>query len=514
MIEAFTIRIITEESANRVGIVQPLGYRKYSEQYPNSIEQKQELVPIQTESEMNSGLSRRQFLLSASSLLILLRMNSAVKAVAQGERVLVLGAGMAGISAARALSDKGYSVTILEARDVAGGRIRTDTSLGAPVDLGASFIHGTRGNPLVTLANQFGAATYNTDLGEDLYLNAAGAPISRSVLRQGQREYDAVYKKLVAVQERLEQDRSIGRVVTPLLKRIRQQRGSAISDLVKFLVRSEISVEFGADLDKMSLEYFDEDESFSGPDLLLKPGFISLIEGLSRGLDIRYNEMVRRVSWSSSGVQVTTTSRVFHADRVVVSLPLGVLKRGDIEFSPGLPKGTTTAISKLAMGVLDKTYFKFATSFWQRSEDPVGFIGNVGARASTQIPEYYTLDQAVGEPILFGFTAGAQARRFEQLDTATIRAATMTSLRKIFGSSIPEPEAMIQTRWSSDPYSYGSYSFVPVGGTTEYYDTLSRPIDQRVFFAGEATHRTYPGTVHGAYLSGIREANQVAKSLS
>ena len=166
------------------------------------------------------------------------------------------------------------------------------------------------------------------------------------------------------------------------------------------------------------------------------------------------------------------------------------------------------------MGVLDKTYFKFPAAFWQTGEDPVGFIGNIGARTANQIPEYYTLDQAVGSPIVFGFTAGAQARRFERLDSATISTATMATFRKIFGSAVPEPVAMLQTRWSSDPYSYGSYSFVPVGAKTEYYDTLARPIDDRVFFAGEATHRTYPGTVHGAYLSGIREANRVEKSFA
>jgi len=141
---------------------------------------------------MHSAVSRRQFLRSAGLLLLGTRLATSVGAFAQGERVLVLGAGMAGVSAARALTDKGYSVTVLEARGVAGGRIRTDTSLGAPVDLGASFIHGTRGNPLVSLAAQFGAETYNTDQEEDLYVNAAGAAISSSVRNQGQREYDAL----------------------------------------------------------------------------------------------------------------------------------------------------------------------------------------------------------------------------------------------------------------------------------------------------------------------------------
>ena len=463
---------------------------------------------------MTSGFSRRQFLSSAGALLLLTGLGSARKVFARGERVLVLGAGMAGISAARALADSGYSVTVLEARDVTGGRIRTDTSLGAPIDLGASFIHGSKGNPLVALANRYGIATYDTDQAEDLFVNAAGASISSSVMNQAEREYGSLVKRLLAIQDGLSKDRSIGSVSGTLLKRIRQRRGAAIGDMVNFLVRSEIGIEVGADLNQMSLKYFDEDEAFGGSDLLLKPGYISLINGLSQGLDIRFNQLVRGIAWSSSGVRITTATEVFDADRVVITLPLGVLKRGDIEFSPGLPAAKKAAISHLRMGVLDKTYFKFPTAFWQTQDDDVGFIGNVGARSSIQIPEYYTLDQAVGVPILFGFTAGAQARRFEQLDLPTISASTMASFRKIFGRSVPEPEIVMQTRWSSDPYSYGSYSYISLGAKTEYYDTLARPIDNRVFFAGEATHRTYPGTVHGAYLSGVREANRVAKSFS
>jgi hypothetical protein len=335
-----------------------------------------------------------------------------------------------------------------------------------------------------------------------------------SVVAQARREYEILVRRLLAIQDGLSQDRSIGSVSGSLLKRIRQRRGAAIGDMVNFLVRSELGIEFGADLNQVSLKYFDQDEAFGGSDLLLKPGYMSLIEGLAQGLDIRFSQLVRGVAWSSSGVRVTTASGVFDADRVVITLPLGVLKRGEIEFSPGLPSAKKTAISKLRMGVLDKTYLKFPTAFWQTREDSVGFIGNVGARSSTQIPEYYTLDQAVGVPILFGFTAGAQARRLEQLDLSTISASTMASFRKIFGNSVPEPEAVMQTRWSSDPYSYGSYSYISVGAKTEYYDALARPINGRVFFAGEATHRTYPGTVHGAYLSGIREANRVVSSFS
>lgn len=463
---------------------------------------------------MRQTLSRRHFLQSLASLLVLAKLGTVSKAVGQGDRVLVIGAGMAGIATARALTDRGYSVTVLEARNAIGGRIRTDTSLGVPVDLGASFIHGSKGNPLIDLARRFGADTYDTNKGEDMLVNRAGAIISPALQAQGQREYNAIFDRLLEIQDELRTDRSIGSVTEILLRRIRQRRGAAIGDIASFLVTSGLGIEFGADLAKMSLLHFDEDEGFSGSDLLIKPGYIALIDGLAEGLDIQRNQKVNQIAWNTSGVRVTTSQGTFDADRVVVTLPLGVLKRKGVVFSPGLPTAKATAIAGLGMGVLDKTYFKFSTPFWQTQSERIGFIGNVGKRTSREIPEFYALDQALGSPILFGFTAGSQAKRFEKLSHATITQHTMARFRKIFGRSIPEPEAIIQTQWNTDPYTYGSYSYISLNSKTAFYDTMAQPIGDRVFFAGEATHRTYPGTVHGAYLSGLREATRVIQSFS
>ena len=463
---------------------------------------------------MPPTLSRRHFLQSLASLVVLAKFSTVSKALGQGARVLVVGAGMAGIATARALAERGYSVTVLEARNAIGGRIRTDTSLGVPVDLGASFIHGSRGNPLIDLARQFGAETYDTTEGEDLLVNAAGAIISSKLQAQGQREYNALVDRLFKIQDELSSDRSIGSVTKTLLRRIRQRRGAAIGDIASFLVTSEIGIEFGAELTKMSLLHFDEDEEFSGSDLIVKPGYITVINGLAQGLDIRCNQKVNQIGWNTSGVRVTTSQGTFEADRVVVTLPLGVLKRKGVIFSPGLPSAKAAAIAGLGMGVLDKTYFKFSTPFWQTQSENVGFIGNVGKRSSREIPEFYTLDQALGSPILFGLTAGSQAKHFEKLTDAAITKYTMARFRKIFSRSIPDPEAIIQTQWNTDPYTYGSYSYIPLNAKTAYYDTMAAPIGDRVFFAGEATHRTYPGTVHGAYLSGLREATRVIQSFS
>jgi monoamine oxidase len=190
------------------------------------------------------------------------------------------------------------------------------------------------------------------------------------------------------------------------------------------------------------------------------------------------------------------------------------LKRGTIVFSPELPSAKTRALSKLQMGVLDKTYFKFPSVFWQTRTDRVGYLGNVGARSGLDIPEYFMLDNVVGAPILFGFTAGAMARRYERVSSAVVTGRTMRTFRKIFGRAVPEPEAILRTSWATDPFSFGSYSYIPLGATIESFDALAEPIENRILFAGEATNRSYPGTVHGAYLSGLREADRIIRITS
>jgi monoamine oxidase len=119
----------------------------------------------------------------------------------------------------------------------------------------------------------------------------------------------------------------------------------------------------------------------------------------------------------------------------------------------------------------------------------------------------------VKEPILVGLNCAAYARSLEQLSKDEVVAAAMTELRAIFGSKVPEPTATGVTKWNSDPFTYGSYSYIPVGATQRDYNTLAANIEERVFFAGEATNAAYRGTVHGAFLAGEREAKNILKVL-
>jgi monoamine oxidase len=184
-----------------------------------------------------------------------------------------------------------------------------------------------------------------------------------------------------------------------------------------------------------------------------------------------------------------------------------VLKTGRVQFLPALPAAKRTAISKLGMGVLNKCVLRFNRAFWPGQYDWLGFIP--GANAKGQWAEWISLLRPLGQPVLVGFNAADFGRQIEAWTDRQIVASAMLTLRQIYGSQIPDPVAYQITRWVSDPFSAGAYSYVPVGATSRTRDALAASVGGQLFFAGEATHRQYPATVHGAYLSGLRAAQEV-----
>ena len=189
----------------------------------------------------------------------------------------------------------------------------------------------------------------------------------------------------------------------------------------------------------------------------------------------------------------------------IVTVPLGVLKSGSPAFQPALPRRKRRAIDQLGMGVLNKTCLLFDDVFWQKDVEVVGYVG----AETGQWAETLNLYPYTGQPILMMFNAGLYGARIEAMPDAEVVSQASAALADMYGS-VPEPEDVLITRWRSDPWSYGSYSYVPVGASFRRHSDLARPVDGKVFFAGEATHRDYPATVHGAFLSGVRAAREVA----
>jgi monoamine oxidase len=270
----------------------------------------------------------------------------------------------------------------------------------------------------------------------------------------------------------------------------------------EWAIHVNIEADYAADTSELSYFNWDDQDGFDGGDALLPGGYESIVLGLARGLDVRLGQTVRRVEHDESRVKVTTDRGQYSADHAIVTVPLGVLKRGSIEFVPALPQSKRQAIGALGMGLVNKVAVRFPTVFWDTDRHILGRIAEERGAWTC----FLNLALYTGKPILVAFTAGGFARRLEKLTDEQTVVELMKALRSMFGSSIPEPEAAKLTRWASDPFAGGSYSFTPPGASGKDYAVLGEPVGKRLYFAGEATNRDYPATVHGAFLSGERAA--------
>jgi monoamine oxidase len=231
-------------------------------------------------------------------------------------------------------------------------------------------------------------------------------------------------------------------------------------------------------------------------------------------------------SRKAAGVRVETgDGRIFVAETCILTAPLGVLQSGDIAFHPQLPFWKTAAVNKIGFGLLNKVVLRFKEPFWawsssgfsssdddeghEREEEIADYIG----RVSPSRGEFYlflSLLRCVGAPVLVALTAGSFAESMEILSDAEVVSKTMDALRGMFPRVIPTaPLSYLVTRWRADPLSRGSYSYAKVGTTPRDFEMLARPVGSTLLFAGEATSTQHPATVHGAYMSGIREAKRV-----
>ena len=404
---------------------------------------------------------------------------------------------MAGLAAANELQALGFDdVAILEARDRIGGRLWTDAIGGnILVDLGASWIHGVDGNPITAIARENGIATHPTDYDNDvLHFHSAERPSPSAeralrrfwglAERQPGTNLQSVYEQLLEIEPLTAPDRRY----------------------LDYLLNTIVEHEHAADLRHLSLESIQGGDAYDGHDAVFPGGYGQVADVLADGLDIRFLEAVTEIDYAGTNIILTTaTGATFEAARVVVTVPLGVLKQGLISFLPRLPPRKRGAIDGLEMGVLNKTCLLFDDVFW---DNDVELIGYVGAR-SGQWAETLNLYPYTGHPILMMFNAGAYGARIERLPDQEIVAQAVAALASMYGV-IPPPADALFTRWRSDPWARGSYSYVPAGSSYQRYAELGEPIGDKLFFAGEATHVEFPSTVHGAFLSGIRAARQIA----
>ncbi len=416
--------------------------------------------------------------------------------------ILVIGAGMAGLSAAHRLQKQGRSVILLEARHRIGGRVWTDTSLGLPLDLGASWIHGIHGNPLTKLADAAGAQRIVTDYENTILYDTNGMRLSEANRQETERLFEELTAQIAAWQNNFENDTSLQAAIDRWIadKRLSE---SAIRRLL-FMVNTSIEHEYAADVKDLSLYWFDSAGEYSGDDVIFPGGYSQLSNFLAQGLDIRLGHLVQVIETDSKGVKAHTRQGIFHAKRAIVTLPVGVLQREAVQFIPKLPASKKKALAGLGFGVLNKVYLQFPHVFWDTNAHLLNYISAQKGRWC----EWLNLAALTGAPILLAFNAGEYGLDIEARSDKEIITEAISTLQIIYGKTLPAPQGWLITRWRRDPLSGGSYSSLRPGADPQIYASLAEPVNGQLFFAGEATHSKHPATVHGAYLSGLRAAEE------
>ncbi|MBS0540595.1 MAG: FAD-dependent oxidoreductase [Proteobacteria bacterium] len=436
-----------------------------------------------------------------------------------GERVLVVGAGMAGLVAARLLHDSGFEVTVLEARARLGGRVWTDDRLGAPLDLGGSWVHGVEGNPLTLWCGKLGIDLVENQ-GDRLLIDDRATARTRDGQRRRAILGRAAFKTAVEWSS----------WKSKFLAGVRGPRSISVKDAVEHLLHAswlpEVDrlvvatfVEMSEGVQGAPWEAISVEEWFptEGLDRNGQPrgGFHQLIDDAAEGLDVRLDTPVQRLRWSASGVSATLKNgETIAADRALVAVPLGLLRAGLPALDPPPPPVQQEAIGRLGYGagVLGKVYLRFPRKFWPDSPKWFGRLPNGADDRGTFNTFVSHLDET-GLPILLSFANGATAARLDRsASDEEVAEVAMGSLRKMFGNDIPAPEAIAFPRWLSDPWSRGGYSYPGVGSAPEDRDLHARPLGDRVFFAGEATEPVEYGTVHAALWSGEQSAEALYRA--
>ncbi|MBR7781673.1 flavin monoamine oxidase family protein [Undibacterium luofuense] len=457
-------------------------------------------------------MKRRTILKAGAGLSPLLSL-SALAAFPGGQKksaqVLVIGAGIAGLAAAKQLRDAGIDVIVLEARDRTGGRIHTYANWRGPaLDIGASWIHGAGpANPIAKLARKIGARTVTTEYEKAELYNGDGSALNS----RDEKKIDSIRKEVnqaIAEQSRRGPDSSLRKLV--YAETDYETRSALEQRIIDFTLNSNFEHDYSGSADQLSRLWFDDGSSYTGDEVLFPDGYRVITNALAEDLDIRLRHEVTAIHYGEKeGVSIETTQGVFTASSVIVTLPLGVLKAGNVQFTPALPLQKQAAIGQLGFGVLNKCCLLFPETFWNKNLDWLNHLPRTGHAG--EWVEWVSFARPTGKPVLMGFNAAEFGSRIEAWSDEKIIRSAVSTLSTMFGKPIAMPLDAVITRWNSDPFARGSYSFNAVGSTPAQRDDLARNVAGKVFFAGEATEKKYYQTVHGAYQSGLRAAGEILK---
>jgi monoamine oxidase len=401
---------------------------------------------------------------------------------------------------------------VLEARDRIGGRTYTyeDEKYGVHLDLGATWIHGVEDdNPIVKLAKKAGA-DYKAHDQHIIIIDEHGNKMSQ---KKSDKEWYR-FHKLLRKAEKYAVDNELERKIS-MKEAIEAVDSNALKDpIIQYYAKMDLEFDYGATLEDLSAVYYDTDEAFDGEDAIPLDGYRSIVNHLARGLKIEKECAVQAIRYNvDCGVEVDTNMGTYRARSAICTVPLGVLKSGDMRFEPALPKQKQNAIDRIGWGTVAKVGLLFEEPFWPKDKMGFGFASDNG-----KFPFFLNKYCFTGKPMLETYAVGKHARRMEQQTKNEITQDVMKEIHTMFGNEegvkIPsKPLCTFVSSWGTDPFSRGAYSFAGLATKEDDFHIFEEPVGDVLLFAGEHTCRDYRGTVHGAHISGLRAARQILKML-
>ncbi|MCF9034316.1 flavin monoamine oxidase family protein [Acinetobacter nectaris] len=417
--------------------------------------------------------------------------------------IIIIGAGVAGLSCARQLQAHHQHVVILEARERIGGRVHSKMIADRVFDLGASWIHGIEGNPIWDIVKKEGIETEIFNYDVSTFLHDGGQPFSIQ-------EKDQFLSYILEIEKALasHQDCSALDVVSSTIN-ILDIKNYALKMKLQSFFERVANDPFATDLSTLVANYQHYEGYFFGDEVIFPSGYEQVVHSIAKNLDIQLNVNVKEIIQAKDHIIVIDAEgQKFLASKVVVTVPLGVLKAKKITFTPELPSTHQHAIDNMGYGSFNKVFFKL--------DEPLDFI----AKNNTSMNSYFfwhddycfnllDLSEIYKTPTYLMLFGGQQSIFIDRSNDLEVWSFISQHL-KAYTMSLPAiPKQSVITRWGADIYSYGSFSFPALHHTEELVLRLNRNVDERIFLSGEHCSIQYAGTVHGAYLHGKDVANQI-----
>ena len=422
--------------------------------------------------------------------------------------VVVIGAGMAGLTAARALAEAGLKVLVVEAQDRIGGRILTRHIGEEAIELGAEFIHG-RPPELWALIDEAGLETYErkgTQLCfEDGALSDCGG------------EIDGFFAPLEKLKKFKGPDVSFAEYLD-CEKMPVKERAPVIGFVEGFNAANHREISAAS----LGAQQKAEDASGSQHTFRLRGGYDQLPRYLSEritelGSKVLTGTPVKEIQWEQGLAEVVTDLWTFNAPQVIVTLPLAVLQGGSVKITPE-PHKILEAAERLRMGQARRFTLLFAEKFWEKLLPKQALDGMSFLFAFSEMPPVWWTPHPEPSNTITGWIGGPRSAAFAGSDAKTLAGKACTVLARIFGLRKDAVQKLLKGcythDWQHNRFALGAYSYVAAGGL-DASKQMTEPVEDTLFFAGEHTDVTgHWGTVHAAMRSGLRAAEQVLSSVS